>query len=99
MTRLFRIAGLSALALAASVAAADAATIALVTINQQALFFNQINDGATEAAKTAGVDLVIFNANNEPAAQNDAIENCSAACTPLTALIAATTPAGSGSWL
>jgi ribose transport system substrate-binding protein len=75
MTRLFRIAGLSALALAASFAAADAATIALVTINQQALFFNQINDGATEAAKAAGVDLVIFNANNEPAAQNDAMEN------------------------
>ena len=49
--------------------------IALVTINQQALFFNQINDGAKEAAKAAGVDLVIFNANNVPSAQNDAIEN------------------------
>lgn len=56
----------------ASVAAAE--TIALITINQQALFFNQINDGATEAAEAAGVELVIFNANNEPAAQNDAIE-------------------------
>ena len=54
---------------------ASATTIALVTINQQALFFNQINDGATGAAKAAGVDLVIFNANNVPSAQNDAIEN------------------------
>lgn len=58
--------------LAAGPAAAD--TFALVTINQQALFFNQINDGAKEAAAAAGVDLVIFNANNVPAAQNDAIE-------------------------
>lgn len=61
------------LGLAATAASAD--TYALVTINQQALFFNQINDGATAAAKAAGVDLVIFNANNVPAAQNDAIEN------------------------
>ncbi len=50
-------------------------TYALVTINQQALFFNQINEGAQAAAKAAGVDLVIFNANNVPSAQNDAIEN------------------------
>jgi len=60
------------LGLAAGPAAAD--TFALVTINQQALFFNQINDGAKEAAAAAGADLVIFNANNVPAAQNDAIE-------------------------
>ncbi|SON55328.1 D-ribose-binding periplasmic protein precursor [Hartmannibacter diazotrophicus] len=59
-------------AFAAGSAMAD--TLALVTINQQALFFNQINDGAKEAAKAAGVDLVIFNANNVPSAQNDAIE-------------------------
>lgn len=58
-----------------ALSSASAATIALVTINQQALFFNQINDGAKAAAKTAGVDLVIFNANNVPSAQNDAIEN------------------------
>ena len=56
-------------------AAADAPTIALVKINQQALFFNQINEGAKKPAKAAGVKLVIFNANNEPAAQNNAIEN------------------------
>jgi ribose transport system substrate-binding protein len=54
---------------------AQAATkIGLVQINQQALFFTQMNEGAMEAAKAAGVDLAIFNANNDPAAQNDAIE-------------------------
>ncbi len=50
-------------------------TFALVNINQQALFFNQINDGAQKAADAAGVKLVIFNANNVPSAQNNAIEN------------------------
>ena len=51
-----------------------AQTIALVQINQQALFFNEMNRGAEEAAKAAGAELVIFNANNDPAAQNNAIE-------------------------
>jgi ribose transport system substrate-binding protein len=67
---------------AAAIAALGAApsfaadtTVALVTINQQALFFNQINDGAQAAADKAGAKLVIFNANNQPAAQNTAIEN------------------------
>jgi ribose transport system substrate-binding protein len=55
--------------------AAQAETVALVTINQQALFFNQINDGAQAAADKAGAKLVIFNANNQAAAQNSAIEN------------------------
>src|SRR5271163_790899 len=54
---------------------ARAATVALVTINQQALFFNQINDGAKEAADKAGAQLVIFNANNQATAQNSAIED------------------------
>jgi ribose transport system substrate-binding protein len=49
-------------------------TIALVQINQQALFFNQMNQGAQKAADAAGVKLVIFNSNNEPTAQNSAIE-------------------------
>lgn len=53
---------------------AAAQTIALVQINQQALFFNQMNEGAQDAADDAGADLVIFNANNDPAAQNNAIE-------------------------
>ncbi len=50
-------------------------TFALVTINQQALFFNQINEGAQKAADAAGAKLVIYNANNVPSAQNDAMEN------------------------
>jgi ribose transport system substrate-binding protein len=65
-------------ALAAGLAgatAAQAGTYALVTINQQALFFNQINDGAKKAADAGGDKLVIYNANNVPSAQNDAIEN------------------------
>lgn len=49
-------------------------TIALVQINQQALFFTQMNEGAQAKADELGVELVIFNANNDPAAQNNAIE-------------------------
>lgn len=55
-------------------ASAQEKTFALVQINQQALFFNQMNEGAQKAADEAGVKLVIFNANNDPAAQNSAIE-------------------------
>ena len=50
-------------------------TFALVTINEQALFFNQLNDGAKQAAKKAGVRLVIYNPNNDPTAQNNAIDD------------------------
>ena len=53
---------------------AQAQDLALVQINQQALFFNQLNDGATQAAESAGASLAIFNANNDPAAQNNAVE-------------------------
>ena len=49
-------------------------TIALVQINQQALFFTQMNAGAEKKAAELGAKLVIFNANNDPAAQNNAIE-------------------------
>lgn len=61
--------------LGASLAQAAGKTYALVQINQQALFFNQINEGAQKAADASGDKLVIFNANNEAAAQNSAIEN------------------------
>jgi ribose transport system substrate-binding protein len=65
----------TALSLGASVSfAQDKPTIGLVQINQQALFFTQMNEGAQKAADAAGVNLVIFNANNDPAAQNNAIE-------------------------
>lgn len=49
--------------------------VALVQINQQAAFFNEMNKGAKEAAATAGVELTIFNANDDATAQNTAIEN------------------------
>jgi ribose transport system substrate-binding protein len=66
---------LAGISLSATLAyAQDKKTFALVQINQQALFFHQMNEGAQKAADAAGVDLVIFNANNDPAAQNSAIE-------------------------
>jgi ribose transport system substrate-binding protein len=49
--------------------------IGLVQINQQAIFFNEMNAGAQQAAKEAGVDLTIFNANDDPVKQNEAIDN------------------------
>jgi ribose transport system substrate-binding protein len=49
--------------------------VGLVQINQQAIFFNQMNEGAQEAAREAGVDLTIYNANDDPAKQNEAIAN------------------------
>ncbi len=66
--------GATSLLVATGAMAQDKKTFALVQINQQALFFNQMNEGAQKAADAAGVDLVIFNANNDPAAQNSAIE-------------------------
>ena len=58
----------------AGVANAADKTFALVQINQQALFFNDINRGAEEKAKKLGVELQIYNANNDPAMQNNAVE-------------------------
>ncbi|MDZ4178808.1 MAG: substrate-binding domain-containing protein [Coriobacteriia bacterium] len=49
--------------------------VGLVQINQQAIFFNQMNEGAQEAADEVGVDLTIFNANDDPAKQNEGIAN------------------------
>ena len=66
---------LSAALIGFGASGAQASTYALVTINQQALFFNQMIDGAKKAAGAAGDKLVIFNANNVPSAQNDAIDN------------------------
>jgi ribose transport system substrate-binding protein len=54
--------------------AAEGLTFALIQINEQALFFNQLQAGAEKAAKAAGAKLVVFNANDQPAAQNNAIE-------------------------
>jgi ribose transport system substrate-binding protein len=63
-----------ALTVTALPALAAEPTIALVQINQQALFFTQMNEGAEKKAEELGAKLVIFNANNDPAAQNNAIE-------------------------
>ena len=49
-------------------------SIGLVTINLQALFFNQINEGAQKAAQELGANLQIVDANNDPARQVQAIE-------------------------
>ena len=40
-------------------------TIGMTQINQTAVFFTQMNEGAQEAAKEAGCDLTIANANND----------------------------------
>jgi ribose transport system substrate-binding protein len=68
--------GLMAASLLTFAGAASAAgkKIAMVQINQEALFFTQMDEGAQAAAKAAGVDLAIFNSNNDPSAQNNAIE-------------------------
>ncbi|MFJ2028844.1 substrate-binding domain-containing protein [Streptosporangium sp. NPDC087985] len=49
--------------------------VGLVQINQQAVFFNEMNAGAQQAAQEAGVDLTIFNANDDAAKQNEAVDN------------------------
>jgi ribose transport system substrate-binding protein len=66
--------GIALTAALASRAQAAGATYAMVQINEQALFFNQMMTGAQQAAKEAGVSLVVYNANDQPSAQNDAIE-------------------------
>lgn len=80
-------AGITAAALAISLSATgvlaqddaeEPLELAVVTINLQALFFNQMNDGAQAAADAAGANLQVVNANNDPAAQNDAIETLTA---------------------
>lgn len=55
-------------------ACTDDLKIGLVTINLQALFFNQINTGAQKIADEAGVDLQIVSANDDPLAQVNAID-------------------------
>jgi ribose transport system substrate-binding protein len=71
------------LAIAAAFACAAPATtafaqakkrIALVQAHQESRFRIDLNAGATEEAKKLGVDLVIYNANNNPGLQNDAME-------------------------
>ena len=54
--------------------AANAPTIAFVNINFEALYFQQLNAGARQMANKLHAHLVIYNANNNPQAQNSAIE-------------------------
>lgn len=49
--------------------------VGLVQINQQAIFFNQMNEGAQAAADEASIDLTIFNANDDAAKQNEGVAN------------------------
>lgn len=77
MRRLITIALAAALfgGLLGSTAVAQQMKVGLVTINLQALFFNQINDGATKAAAENNIDLTIVDGNNDPARQVQAIED------------------------
>jgi ribose transport system substrate-binding protein len=49
-------------------------SVGLVLINLQAKFFNDINAGAVDAAKKAGINLQVIDGNNDPAAQVNAVE-------------------------
>lgn len=49
--------------------------IGMTQINQTAVFFTQMNDGATKAAADAGCQITIANANNDAAKQNSDIES------------------------
>ncbi|WP_088290754.1 substrate-binding domain-containing protein [Kineosporia sp. A_224] len=60
---------------ASSSAAAAPCTIGMSQINQTAVFFTQMNEGATAAAKEVGCELTIANANNDSAKQNSDIES------------------------
>lgn len=74
MKSLRTILALAAVAFTASALAQETPSIGLVTINLQALFFNQINEGAQQAATDLGAELQIVDANNDPARQVQAIE-------------------------
>lgn len=49
-------------------------TIGMTQINQTAVFFTQMNEGAKKAAEAAGCTLTIANANNDSAKQSSDIE-------------------------
>jgi len=55
--------------------AAGKCVIGMTQINQTAAFFTQMNEGAQQAAKDAGCELTISNANNDSSKQNSDIEN------------------------
>ncbi|MBL3700469.1 substrate-binding domain-containing protein [Leucobacter luti] len=53
----------------------DSCVIGMTQINQTAVFFTEMNAGATEAAEKLGCELNITNANNDSARQSSDIEN------------------------
>ncbi|GAA1163836.1 substrate-binding domain-containing protein [Ornithinimicrobium humiphilum] len=53
----------------------ESCTIGMTQINQTAIFFTQMNEGAQEAADELGCELTIANANNDSARQASDIEN------------------------
>ncbi|HTK10518.1 MAG TPA: substrate-binding domain-containing protein [Ktedonobacteraceae bacterium] len=57
------------------VTSGNAAKIALVTINLQALFFVQMLDGAKQEAQKDHASLLVYNSNNDPSAESNAIDN------------------------
>ncbi|MFJ6661851.1 substrate-binding domain-containing protein [Streptomyces sp. NPDC091377] len=67
--------GDSTTAKAKSTASGGKVRIGLVQVNQQAIFFNQMNDGAKAAAKKTGADLTVFNANDDAVQQNQAVQD------------------------
>ena len=64
----------SILAVTVAAHAADKPVIGLIQANQQALYFVQLGQGAQAEADKRGFKLVVFDANNDTAAQNNAME-------------------------
>lgn len=56
-------------------AGGDSCTLGMTQINQTAVFFTQMNEGAQAAADELGCELNIANANNDSARQSSDIEN------------------------
>jgi ribose transport system substrate-binding protein len=50
-------------------------TYSLILINQQATYFNQMREGAQKQADKLGAKLIVFNANDVPSAQNNALDD------------------------
>jgi ribose transport system substrate-binding protein len=61
--------------LAISMPVMAAPTYSLILINQQASYFNQMREGAQKQADKLGAKLIVFNANDVPSAQNNAIDD------------------------
>ena len=61
------------MAAASDALAGDKKVVALIQANEQALYFVQLGQGAEAEANKRGLELVVFNANNDIAAQNNAV--------------------------